>query len=78
MEKQFLMQLVDPGKYAEILIDKGAIVKGFDISPKMVELAIIRNNNKGDFFVHDFSTNFSMIKDNSCDIVLCALALHLH
>ncbi len=38
-----------PGKYAEILIERGAIVKGFDISLKMVELAIRRNNGKGDF-----------------------------
>ena len=73
--KTILDAACGPGKYAEILIDKGAIVKGFDISPKMVELAIIRNKNKGEFFVHDFSTNFSMIKDNSCDLVLCALAL---
>lgn len=65
-----------PGKYAEILMAKGAIVKGFDISPKMVELAMARNKNKGSFFVHDLSTNFSMIADQSCDIVLCALALH--
>ncbi|MFD2033978.1 class I SAM-dependent methyltransferase [Belliella marina] len=65
-----------PGKYAEILIGKGAIVKGFDISPKMVELAINRNKDKGEFFVHDLSLNFSMIEDNSCDIVLCALAMH--
>lgn len=65
-----------PGKYAEILMDKGAIVKGFDISPKMIELAINRNNNKGEFFVHDLSANFSMVEDHSCDIVLCALALH--
>jgi ubiquinone/menaquinone biosynthesis C-methylase UbiE len=65
-----------PGKYAEILIGKGAIVKGFDISPKMVELAIIRNKDKGEFFVHDFSNSFDRVKDSSCDIVLCALALH--
>jgi SAM-dependent methyltransferase len=65
-----------PGKYAEILIDKGATVKGFDISPKMIELAIGRNNGKGEFFVHDFSNPFYMVEDNSCDIVLCALALH--
>ena len=65
-----------PGKYAEVLIAKGAIVKGFDISPKMVELAIIRNKGNGEFFVHDLSNHFSMVKDNSCDIVLCALALH--
>ena len=65
-----------PGKYAEILIGQGAIVKGFDISPNMVRLAISRNQNKGEFFVHDLSERFSMIEDHSCDIVLCALALH--
>lgn len=65
-----------PGKYAEILIGQGAIVIGFDISPKMVELAINRNINRGEFFIHDLSNNFVMVKDKSCDIVLCALALH--
>jgi SAM-dependent methyltransferase len=65
-----------PGKYAEILIGKGAVVKGFDISSKMVELAINRNNKRGEFFVHDLSNPFNMIVNNSCDIVLCALALH--
>lgn len=64
-----------PGKYAEILISKGAFVKGFDISPKMVELAIHRNKDKGEFFVHDLSTRFEMIENHSCDVVLCALAL---
>jgi ubiquinone/menaquinone biosynthesis C-methylase UbiE len=65
-----------PGKYAEILMAQGAIVKGFDISPKMVELAISRNAGKGTFFVHDLAAPFSMVEDQSCDIVLCALALH--
>ena len=65
-----------PGKYAEILIGRGATVKGFDISPKMVELAIQRNGDKGEFFVHDLSSPLWTIGDGSCDIVLCALALH--
>lgn len=65
-----------PGKYAEILIAKGAIVKGFDISPKMMELATRRNNGKGEFFVHDLADSFDMIENDSCDIVICALALH--
>jgi len=65
-----------PGKYAEILIGMGAVVKGFDISPKMIALAINRNNNQGEFFVHDLSNRFHMVDNNSCDIVLCALALH--
>ncbi|RYZ28997.1 MAG: class I SAM-dependent methyltransferase [Chitinophagaceae bacterium] len=74
--KTILDAACGPGKYAEILISMGAVVKGFDISPKMVALAINRNNDQGEFFVHDLSNRFHMVEDNSCDIVLCALALH--
>ncbi len=65
-----------PGKYAEILMAGGAEVTGFDISPRMVELAISRNNGQGTFFVHDFSTPLTTLGDASFDVVLCALALH--
>ncbi len=74
--KTILDAACGPGKYAEILISKGGIVTGFDISPKMIELAIRRNNGHGEFFVHDLSNRLDMIKNNSFDIVLCALALH--
>lgn len=65
-----------PGKYAEILLVKGAIVKGFDISPKMIELAMERNKGRGEFFVHDLASPFTMVEKGTCDVVLCALALH--
>lgn len=65
-----------PGKYAEILLAKGAVVKGFDLSPKMVQLAKKRNGSQGEFFVHDLTQPFGMIETASCDIVLCALAMH--
>jgi len=65
-----------PGKYAEILLSKGAIVTGFDISAKMLDLAIKRNNGEGSFFVHNLSNPLDMHEDSSFDIVLCALALH--
>jgi SAM-dependent methyltransferase len=65
-----------PGKYAEILISKGAKVKGCDLSPRMIKLARERNRNSGDFFVHDLSDPLTMIEDSTYDIVLCALALH--
>ena len=42
-----------PGKYAEILIDQGANVIGYDISPKMVELAIQRNQNQRCNSIHN-------------------------
>lgn len=65
-----------PGKYAEILLNKNAEVIGFDVSPKMIALAKKRNGNKGTFFVHDLSEPFTMLKNNTFDIVLCTLALH--
>ncbi len=74
--KTILDAACGPGKYAEILMEKGAIVKGFDISAAMVELAIKRNNGRGEFFVHDLSMPLTMVEDSSCDMVLCALALH--
>ena len=74
--KNILDAACGPGKYAEILIAQGANVIGYDISPKMVELAVERNKNKGYFFIHDLSIPFDKIEDKSQDIVLCALALH--
>ncbi|HOZ84908.1 MAG TPA: hypothetical protein PK191_05420 [Niabella sp.] len=68
-EKMVLVAASGHGKYAEILIDRMAIVTGF-------ELAIIRIKKKGKFFAHGLSDNSSMIKDNSCANVLCALAFH--
>jgi ubiquinone/menaquinone biosynthesis C-methylase UbiE len=73
--KSILDAACGPGKYAEILLAKGATVTGFDISPKMVELAKERNSEQGNFFVHDLSKPFETLPDESFDIVLCALAL---
>lgn len=74
--KNILDAACGPGKYAEILINQEATVTGFDISPKMVELAIQRNQNQGEFYVHDLSTPFKTIGNETYDIVLCTLALH--
>ncbi|SMC80265.1 class I SAM-dependent methyltransferase [Moheibacter sediminis] len=65
-----------PGKYAELLLAQGANVTGFDMSPKMIQLARQRNNERGTFFVHDLSNPFDMLNNESFDTVLCALALH--
>jgi ubiquinone/menaquinone biosynthesis C-methylase UbiE len=64
-----------PGKYAEILLEKGASVTGFDISPNMVKLARERNRSKGQFFVHNMAEPVKMIENESFDVILCALAL---
>lgn len=65
-----------PGKYAEVLISKGAEVMGFDSSPKMIEYAKKRNPDSGGFFVHDLEDPLSMLNKESFDMVLCALAMH--
>ncbi|MEM6261138.1 MAG: class I SAM-dependent methyltransferase [Bacteroidota bacterium] len=65
-----------PGKYAEILLEKGAEVTAFDLSPSMIELAKKRNKGKGQFFLHDLAQPLDMLTDASFDIVLSALALH--
>jgi SAM-dependent methyltransferase len=65
-----------PGKYAEILISRGATVIGCDISPKMIAHAKNRNKGIGSFFVHDLSLPIKQLNNASFDIVLCALAMH--
>lgn len=65
-----------PGKYAEELIEKGAIVSGFDFSEEMVKYAKERNKEKGTFFTHDLEAPLSMFDNESFDYVLCTLALH--
>lgn len=75
-DKTVLDAACGPGKYAEILIEAGAQVTGFDISATMVQLANERNKGSAKFFVHDLSLPIPTIEDESYDIVLCALALH--
>ena len=74
--KSVLDAACGPGKYAEILLEKGANVTGFDLSTEMIKYAKERNVNQGSFFVHDLSQPLAMIDDGSFDYVLCALALH--
>lgn len=65
-----------PGKYAEILLARGARVTGFDISPKMVAHARKRNTGSGHFFVHDLAHPLDMFQEEAFNQVVCALALH--
>ncbi|WP_340202664.1 class I SAM-dependent methyltransferase [Ascidiimonas sp. W6] len=74
--KKILDAACGPGKYAEILLAKGATVTGFDLSPSMIALAKERNKNQANFFVHDLSAPFTRCEDAAFDVVLCALALH--
>lgn len=74
--KSILDAACGPGKYAEILISQGANLTGFDMSPRMIEFAKERNKDSGTFFLHDLTHPFEMLKNESFDIVLCALAMH--
>lgn len=74
--KSILDAACGPGKYAEILISKGANVTGFDSSLKMIKHAKKRNKNSAVFFLQDLEKPFETLKDKSFDIVLCALAMH--
>ncbi len=68
-----------PGKYAETLLEQGAHVTGFDMSPSMIKLAKERNKGhrkKSSFFVHDLSHPLTEVAPNSYDVVICALAMH--
>lgn len=58
------------------MLENGAFVTGFDLSPRMVELAKARNQGQGTFFVHDLSHPLFMCQGASYDMILCALALH--
>ena len=74
--KKVLDAACGPGKYAEILLAQGADVVGFDLSPRMVELAKKRNPDKGNFFVQDLGEPLTQCVDQSFDLVICALAIH--
>lgn len=73
--KHILDAACGPGKYAEILLSQGAKVTGFDLVPRMVELAQARNKGQGHFFVHDMSQPLTMLDEATFDVVLCALAM---
>jgi ubiquinone/menaquinone biosynthesis C-methylase UbiE len=73
--KKVLDAACGPGKYAEILVEKGAQVIGFDQSPRMVELAQARQLPGAEFRVHELEKPFDFLADASLDVVLCALAL---
>lgn len=65
-----------PGKYAEILVGRGATVVGVDNSESMIKYAKERRLEGGTFYVHDIEDAFTFCDDGSFDVILCALAMH--
>jgi ubiquinone/menaquinone biosynthesis C-methylase UbiE len=63
------------GAQAEWLLDSGADVVGFDLSPSMVEETRRRCQGRGRFFVADLAEPLPL-EAQSVDGITCSLALH--
>jgi SAM-dependent methyltransferase len=71
--KRVLDAACGPGLYAAELLARGADVTGFDVSPRMVEIAREQAPG-GEFRVHDLNEPLTWLPDASVDLALCALA----
>ena len=64
-----------PGILAEYLIHEGAKVVGFDVSPKMIELAKSRVPHNATFFVADMAKHLPIEQDGQFDMVVASLSI---
>jgi ubiquinone/menaquinone biosynthesis C-methylase UbiE len=64
-----------PGILASFLIANGATVTGFDLSPKMIDLARQRTKNNAKFFVADMARPIPDLNDSGFDLVVSSLAI---
>ena len=64
-----------PGLLAAYLLAGGAAVTGFDISPKMIELARRRNGAAARFFVADMARDIPGLGEGEFDVVASSLAM---
>ncbi|HEY6737896.1 MAG TPA: methyltransferase domain-containing protein [Actinopolymorphaceae bacterium] len=64
------------GALTAALVDRGARVRAFDVSPAMVELAERRLGDKADVRVADLARPLDFVDDESVDLVIASLVLH--
>lgn len=64
-----------PGILAEYLTHEGAKVVGFDISPKMIELAKIRVPKNATFFVSDMARVLPIDQTGEFDMIVASLSI---
>jgi SAM-dependent methyltransferase len=64
-----------PGIYSEWLLEQGAEVVAFDVSPKMIEYYQRRNGDRAPVLLADLEKPLGFLSNASVDIVLAALSL---
>lgn len=64
-----------PGILAEYLVHEGAKVVGFDVSPKMIELAKKRVPDNATFFVADMARALPIDQSGQFDMVVASLSI---
>ncbi len=64
-----------PGIYSEWLVEHGAEVVAFDVSPRMIEFFKQRLGERATVFQADLEEPLPSLEDERFDVVLCALAL---
>ena len=64
-----------PGFLSNYLIENGARVSGFDLSPNMIEIAKHRTKGRADLFVANMENPISTLTDNTFDMVVSSLAI---
>ncbi len=64
-----------PGFLSKYLVDQGAQVMAFDVSPKMLELAKSRIGERAKLYLADMAKPLLFLEDNSIDLVVSSLAI---
>jgi SAM-dependent methyltransferase len=73
--KQVIEAGCGPGHNTKWLLERGAHVSAFDISPKMIAHAKNLVGNSADLRIHDIEKPLDWIENNSVDVVLASLVL---
>jgi len=73
-DRRVLDAACGPGIYAQLLVERGATVTGFDVSPRMIELAASRVPTAC-FRTRDLEDPLDWVDDEAFDTALCALAI---
>jgi ubiquinone/menaquinone biosynthesis C-methylase UbiE len=65
-----------PGKYAELLVSKGAIVTGIDYSNEMISLTKEKLGDNAKIFNANLNFALDFLEDEEFDVVLSSMVIH--